>query len=72
MPLRGDCVLSLWGLWLIGSSDTAAALALAWGLLPLQILYKLATWPSLGWRSPVVRTNIGVAAFHVLALVTIS
>ena len=40
-------------------------------LFPLQILYKLATWPEVGWRSPVVRANVAIAALHAVSLAAI-
>ena len=40
-------------------------------LFPLQILYKLATWPAVGWRSPVVRANLAISALHALSLAVI-
>lgn len=33
-------------------------------LFPLQIAYKLATWPLVGWANPVVRWNLAIAALH--------
>lgn len=47
------------------------ALDVAHTLLPLQIAYKLLTWPALGWRSAVVRANLAIAALHTATMVTV-
>ena len=59
------------GLWLLASGQANLAEALAWTLLPMQIVYKLGTWPAVGFQSPVVRTNLGVVVLHSATLVTL-
>ncbi len=63
--------VSLWALWLLltGAPDRAAAIA--GPLLVLQIVYKLATAPAVGLRSPVVLTNLAVSLLHGATLATL-
>ena len=65
-------LLSAWGLLAILTGNLAAAISLAWTLLPFQIVYKICTWPAVGLQSPVVKTNLAVVIFHAIALFTIS
>ncbi|MDW4498581.1 hypothetical protein R5H30_11355 [Sulfitobacter sp. D35] len=64
--LAGAVVL---GALLSGRAEVALAIGLV--LLPVQIVYKLATAPALGLTHPVVRANLGIAAAHTLVLGTI-
>lgn len=58
----------------------ASATALGWPdkavdvahtLLPLQIGYKVLTWPAVGSGNPVVRVNLAVAALHTATMVAL-
>lgn len=59
---------SLFALAQMGLGNRAWALHVAWVLFPVQIVYKLATWPAVGLSSPVVVTNLVVVAVLVLTL----
>jgi len=59
---------SVFALAQVGLGNRAWALHIAWVLFPLQIVYKLATWPVVGLISPVVVTNLVVASLLVLTL----
>ena len=40
-------------------------------LFPMQIAYKLATWPAVGLQSPVVRSNLAISAVLAAGLVAL-
>lgn len=40
-------------------------------LFPLQIAYKLATWPAVGLRNPVVMSNLAISVLHAASLATL-
>lgn len=46
----------------------AKIVALLPGLLAVQVVYKLLTWPMVGLGNPVVVANLFIAAFHGVAL----
>lgn len=41
-------------------------------LFPMQIIYKLATLPAVGWVNPVANSNVAIAARHSITLVALS
>ena len=59
---------SLVALALAASGQQGLATGLAVPLLALQVSYKLLTLPAVGAANPVVRANLGIAAFHALTL----
>ncbi len=63
--------VSVWALILMGSGELAAAAALAAPLFWVQIVYKLATLPSIGPRNPVVLANLAIAVLHGVTLTTL-
>jgi hypothetical protein len=50
------------------SGNAALAIAIAAVLFPMQIAYKLMTLPAVGWRNPVVKSNIAIALLHTVTL----
>lgn len=66
------CVLSLHALvsaFVLG--DVAGMYAIARVLFPLQIVYKLATLPAVGWASPVVKSNLAIVVLLAAALLAL-
>lgn len=66
--LYGVIALASAGLVGLVIQDFPGAVVWTQGLLAIQILYKLATLPVVGPRNAVVRANLGIAAFHSMAL----
>ncbi|OYY91570.1 MAG: hypothetical protein B7Y45_03175 [Sphingomonas sp. 28-66-16] len=50
------------------SGNTALSIAIAGVLFPMQIAYKLMTLPAVGWRNPVVKSNLAIALLHTVTL----
>jgi len=46
----------------------AWSITIASVLFPMQIVYKLMTWPAVGWGNPVVRSNVAIALLHGVTL----
>lgn len=59
---------SLIALAALGLGNREIALQIVWVLFPFQIVYKLATVPTVGLSSPVVRTNLFVVVVHLMSL----
>jgi hypothetical protein len=53
------------------SGNTTLSIAIAGVLFPMQITYKLMTIPAVGWRNPVVKSNLAIALLHTATLATI-
>ena len=58
---------------LIGQAlgNTTLSIAIAGVLFPVQITYKLMTIPAVGWRNPVVKSNLAIALLHTATLAAI-
>ncbi len=58
---------------LIGQAlgNTTLSIAIAGVLFPMQIAYKLMTIPAVGWRNPVVKSNLAIALLHTATLAVI-
>jgi hypothetical protein len=53
----------------IAIASAVALVGQASGMLfPMQIAYKLMTLPAVGWRNPVVKSNIAIALLHTITL----
>ncbi|MEM6310994.1 MAG: hypothetical protein AAF754_13200 [Pseudomonadota bacterium] len=61
---------SVAGLTLIAIGEPDLARQIGFTLFSLQIIYKLMTVPMVGLSSPVVITNVTVAAIHTATLIT--
>jgi hypothetical protein len=46
----------------------ALSILIACVLFPLQIIYKFATLPVVGWANPVVKSNLAIALLHAATL----
>ncbi|MEM7661041.1 MAG: hypothetical protein AAF292_02235 [Pseudomonadota bacterium] len=62
---------SIFALAALGAGFDEITRQIVWVLFPLQIAYKLATIPTVGLSSPVVRTNLFVVIVHSVALLTL-
>lgn len=54
-----------------GFGNTTLSIAIAGVLFPMQIAYKLMTIPAVGWRNPVVKSNLAIALLHTATLAAI-
>ena len=61
---------SVAGLTLIAIGEPDLARQIGFTLFSLQIIYKLMTVPMVGLSSPIVITNVTVAAIHMATLIT--
>jgi hypothetical protein len=51
------------------AANPALSILIASVLFPMQIVYKLATLPAVGWANPVVKSNLAIALLHTATLV---
>jgi len=71
MPLRDIAMASAVALIGQASGNTTLSIAIAGVLFPMQIAYKLMTIPAVGWRNPVVKSNLAIALLHTTTLAAI-
>jgi hypothetical protein len=55
---------------LTGNTDIMLRIVMV--LLPMQCIYKLATWPVVGLSHPVVQANLAITALHCVTLIAVA
>jgi len=61
-------LVSVYALVQLALDNRSVAIQIAWVLFPVQIIYKLATVPTVGLGSPVVMTNLFVVVVLIATL----
>lgn len=51
--------------------DQKLSFEIARVLFPMQIIYKVATLPAVGWKNPVVKSNLAISVLHTASLIYI-